>query len=59
MIVIVCATMSTVPLVTAGIRCASEIALNSTLSGLPKIAWATARIMSMSNPSIWPSSGLR
>ena len=43
----------------SGIRCASEIALYSTLSGLPKMALATARIMSMSKPSICPLSGLR
>ena len=59
MIVIVCATMSTVPERMSGIRCASEIALNTTWFGLPKMALATARIMSMSKPSICPLSGLR
>ena len=41
------------------IRWALVTALNSTLSGLPKIAAAMARTMSMSNPSIFPSRGLR
>ena len=57
--VIVCATMSTAPDWTSGIRWASEMALNSTLFGLPKIAFAIACTMSMSNPSILPSRGLR
>ena len=44
----------------SGIRCASEIALYSTvIRALPKMALATARIMSMSKPSIFPVSGLR
>ena len=59
LIVIVCATMSTAPDWTSGIRWASEMALNSTLLGLPKIAAATACTMSMSNPSIFPFRGLR
>ena len=59
LIVIVCATMSTAPDRTSGIRSASEMALNWTLLGLPKIAFAIACTMSMSNPSIFPSRGLR
>ena len=57
--VIVWATMSTAPDWMSGIRWASEMALYWTLSGLPKIAAATARTMSMSNPSILPVRGLR
>ena len=53
------ATMSTAPDWTSGMRWASEIALKTTLFGLPKIASAIACTMSMSNPSIFPLRGLR
>jgi hypothetical protein len=58
-IVIVWATMSTLPLLTSGMRSSLVSALYWTWFGLPKMAWATARIMSMSNPSKFPSRGLK
>ncbi len=60
------ATPLTVSPLTSGMREASEIALNRILVStagsvglMPKIAPATALTWSMSNPSIWRSSGFR
>src|SRR5438132_13024251 len=53
------ATMSTDPLRSAGIRCAYVSTRYSTLFGSPKIARATSRTMSMSNPSRLPETGFR
>jgi len=57
--VIARATMSTLPSVRAGIRCAVVMTLNSILLGSPKMAFETALSISMSKPWIWPLSGLR
>ena len=53
------ATMSTLWSWSFGRRSAVVITRSSTLSGSPKIAWATARSTSMSKPSIRPVTGLR
>src|SRR2546421_6318681 len=57
--VIVSATMSTLPCWMYGIRWAEVMATSWILSGLPKIARATSFATSMSKPSIWPLAGLR
>src|ERR1019366_7104619 len=57
--VIASATMSTLPSVRAGMRCAVVMTLNSILLGSLKMAFETALSISMSKPSIWPLSGLR
>ena len=58
-IVMLRATMSTLSSSSSGMRSAVVITRSSTLSGSPKIAWATARSTSMSKPSILPVTGLR
>lgn len=59
LIVMFRATMSTVFACSTGSRCGLEMTRNSTLFSSPKIAFATALIMSMSKPSILPVNGLR
>ncbi len=58
-IVMLRATMSTLPSCSTGRRWAAVTTRSSIRSGLPKIACETACSMSMSKPSIWPEIGLR
>ena len=59
LMVIARATMSTLPSVRAGMRCAVVMTRNSILLGSLKMAFETALSISMSKPSIWPLSGFR